>query len=419
MKKTLVSVILAIMLIVSSLMVVPFTADAMTSITNPADANGYSYTNSSELATRLNAVFNGDIGMYADADCTSEVQLALGQSLNNSTTYYVKSNATGTVSSGKQCFVYANAVYNRLFNEWVGGLATSFTNSQRVIDGGASSVSYEMFNDAGVRCGAYLRTTNQSTGEYNGYSGHSMLVLSYDESEIVILDGNSDGKGLIRITVNTWDEFNANHFTRSNRYLCYVVQPTDTYYNTLFSVTHNHDWVIEIKEATCTESGAEIHKCKECGLVEKTEVIPALSHNWSGWRVTDAATCTEDGIQTNTCKNCGETETKSISATGHNWGDWLTVIPAQDDTAGLETRICKKCATIETNEIPALSFLKGDANGDGRITAIDARIALQIAAGLNTPTDEMVKLLDMNDDGKVSAVDARTVLQIAAGIETV
>ena len=62
-----------------------------------------------------------------------------------------------------------------------------------------------------------------------------------------------------------------------------------------------------------------------------------------------------------------------------------------------------------------LTTLVGDANGDGRITAIDARIVLQIAAGTKTVSNEEIALLDVSGDGKITAIDARRLLKIAAG----
>ncbi len=59
----------------------------------------------------------------------------------------------------------------------------------------------------------------------------------------------------------------------------------------------------------------------------------------------------------------------------------------------------------------------GDANGDGKVTAIDARVTLQAAAGLEPLTDDLIKVLDMNNDGKVTAIDARWILQISAGLK--
>lgn len=64
----------------------------------------------------------------------------------------------------------------------------------------------------------------------------------------------------------------------------------------------------------------------------------------------------------------------------------------------------------------ALTAILGDVNGDGKVTAIDARWVLQIAAGVKTVTAEDKALADVNGDGKVTAIDARKILQIAAGL---
>lgn len=60
--------------------------------------------------------------------------------------------------------------------------------------------------------------------------------------------------------------------------------------------------------------------------------------------------------------------------------------------------------------------LIGDANGDGRITAVDARMILQNAAGTNSISNTKIPILDISGDGKITAVDARYVLQISAGL---
>lgn len=62
-------------------------------------------------------------------------------------------------------------------------------------------------------------------------------------------------------------------------------------------------------------------------------------------------------------------------------------------------------------------FVKGDLNGDGKVTAADARIALQIAAGLKKPTAEQLKAGDIDGDGKITAKDARLILRMAAGLK--
>ena len=202
-------------------------------IKNPNDASGGSYTNSSALASELDKVFAGDIDVYSDSKCTKEVSMPIGTNMSNSTQYYVKSKVTGKNVSGWQCYIYANAVYNKLFNEWVGH-GTSFSHSAVVISGGANTATYEMFKKAGVRCGAYMRTTGSKSGAYDGNVGHSLIILSYDSSYVNYLEGNGDGNGAIRITKTTWSEFNSGQLSGRSRYISHVVQPIDSYYDSLY-----------------------------------------------------------------------------------------------------------------------------------------------------------------------------------------
>lgn len=60
----------------------------------------------------------------------------------------------------------------------------------------------------------------------------------------------------------------------------------------------------------------------------------------------------------------------------------------------------------------------GDINGDGNVTAADARIALRISAYLYEPTQEEENAADINMDGTVTAADARTILRISAKLES-
>ncbi len=68
--------------------------------------------------------------------------------------------------------------------------------------------------------------------------------------------------------------------------------------------------------------------------------------------------------------------------------------------------------------IPAFASSKvlGDVNDDGKITAVDARIVLQVVAGIKEEAGIIRSNGDVNYDGKISAVDARIILQCVAGI---
>ena len=73
-----------------------------------------------------------------------------------------------------------------------------------------------------------------------------------------------------------------------------------------------------------------------------------------------------------------------------------------------------------STEQAAVDFKLGDVNGDGKITAKDARFALRKAVGLESyaPESREFKACDINKDGKVTASDARKILRAAVGLET-
>ncbi len=69
-------------------------------------------------------------------------------------------------------------------------------------------------------------------------------------------------------------------------------------------------------------------------------------------------------------------------------------------------------------ESEASSIVIGDVNGDGEITAKDARLALRISAKLDVPTADQKVAADVNGDGDVTAKDARSILRYSAKLDT-
>ncbi len=58
----------------------------------------------------------------------------------------------------------------------------------------------------------------------------------------------------------------------------------------------------------------------------------------------------------------------------------------------------------------------GDADGDFKVTSVDARVILQYVAGLRTADEVNFEYMDVDCDGDIDAVDARWVLQMVAGL---
>ena len=64
-------------------------------------------------------------------------------------------------------------------------------------------------------------------------------------------------------------------------------------------------------------------------------------------------------------------------------------------------------------------YSPGDINGDGKITAQDARLALRASAKLEQLNATQTLAADINNDGNVYANDARSILRISARLESI
>ncbi len=67
--------------------------------------------------------------------------------------------------------------------------------------------------------------------------------------------------------------------------------------------------------------------------------------------------------------------------------------------------------------VSADSFMLGDVDGNGKITAMDARTVLRAAAKIETLPEEYIVAADVNFDGKVTAMDARMILRASSRVE--
>ena len=118
------------------------------------------------------------------------------------------------------------------------------------------------------------------------------------------------------------------------------------------SVSHNiGDWTIT-KNATCTETGTKVKKCKVCGYVSETQTIAVTGHSYTIQVV--APTCTAQGYTNHTCSKCGHNYKDTYTnITSHNYGAWTVTKNATCTEKGSQTRKCQTCGHTETTEIAA------------------------------------------------------------------
>ncbi len=62
------------------------------------------------------------------------------------------------------------------------------------------------------------------------------------------------------------------------------------------------------------------------------------------------------------------------------------------------------------------TFLEGDVDNNGEVTAMDVRYTLQFIAGTKDLDAKAQKRADVNGDGEITALDVRGILQIVAGL---
>ena len=214
-------------------------------ITNRSAVDGSNYTPSPALAEKLNAIFDGNAGIYADKACMKPVNTYLGTSpvRNNGVCMYVGPEGGKALERGTSCFIYANGVYYTLFGESTGsGEAGENSESLNLRTTGSRRATYENFKAWGVR---------QGTGALVRASGHSFIVLNYDEEGLTYLDGNGNGQGLVAINKEPWEKV-------FYSYVYYIIQPKETHYGALYATGmcgENLTWAVD-EEGTLTITGS-------------------------------------------------------------------------------------------------------------------------------------------------------------------
>ena len=240
-----------------------------------------------------------------------------------------------------------------------------------------------------------------------------------------------------------------------------------------------HRWIIDentdaegwtvVNEPTCTDAGEKTRVCAVC-LSEETVEIEPLGHTTDEWTVTKDPTPVTPGEREGRCKRCDALFTETIPVISEELPDdvkMLTLI----DNASIAFNESKTCVTgvkagstvndvllqfrypghilatdISLKEVDGESkvatgyflfllkinpetgqpepidttciILKGDVDGDGTISAVDARLALRIAASLENVRSPFFMAADLNGDHTVTAAEARMILRVASRLDS-
>ncbi len=376
------------------------------------------------LAARLDVVFRSGI-----SGCVSPALPAVGSALDTSAKYTVTYEKLKDKNwSGWTCMAYAYAAYSYLFGYKCGDASNSYYNKVIPEAKAKKAVSYSQFQNWGVKCGTYMRTTANSDGSYNASKGHSIIILKYDSSGIYTLEGNySSGK--IGILYYTWNQFNSYTFTGKSRCVCAMTKPTENVYSSISypstpapalvgktskpSVSVNGQTVTVSWSYSGSASYIDVYLIQQpwgpedikyhqsttgnsvtfynvadngTGYAAYTVARPNpdsyssewadgiyvtlahTTHTWDGGKVTKPATETSTGIKTYTCTVCGATKTETIaklSHTTHKWDNGKVTKEATLTETGVKTYTCTVCGTTKTEVIAQPNSITYTGEGGG------------------------------------------------------
>ncbi|MBR3954159.1 MAG: hypothetical protein IKJ63_01635 [Clostridia bacterium] len=167
--------------------------------------------------------------------------------------------------------------------------------------------------------------------------------------------------------------------------------------------------------ANCHTEGMEIaycdYGCGEIGVMMR-DYNSDLHDGDTEIRNAYPATCTADGYTGDIiCLSCDAIKEygSPIRANGHQW---IAV------DAGMQQ--CEKCGAVNRVEQPPVfgGGKTGDVDGDGEITAGDARLALRAAVGLENLNEVQMIDADIDKNGEITSSDARSILRASVGLET-
>lgn len=175
---------------------------------------------------------------------------------------------------------------------------------------------------------------------------------------------------------------------------------------------HHYSRTGSTHKGWCDEREYKYIECERCGTSKL--VLGDFGDHLIKYFPVEEATCQTPGMERGVCTVCDEVLEREIPIADHNWTEWEVVVAPTEETEGERERKCTMCETVEKEILPKLSTVIGDANGDGKVTAMDARWVLQYAAEMRELDEHQLKLADVNNDGKVSAIDARKILQMVA-----
>ena len=197
-------------------------------------------------------------------------------------------------------------------------------------------------------------------------------------------------------------------------------------------------------ESTCSVHGETILRCTECDY-SCVELLPLEPHIYTVQMI--APEENSYGFTKYKCVNCGDVIRKDVKDKLDEDAliDTGDIIQRDDGYVYVSTNVTDEelfdafpgYVYVESDEdadgarlapageesVPEKSFLTlllpGDADGDGKVTGLDARVVIRACVSMQEIESERARLAaDIDFDGKITTDDARWILRTSVGYDT-
>lgn len=206
------------------------------------------------------------------------------------------------------------------------------------------------------------------------------------------------------------------------------------------------DWIIVV-EATNTVTGLKYRLCVDCGNIEY-EAINIIEDNETemsdvtiGFEQSTDASIIDEPTDEETSVFVEESTTLIINETTTlicldiNADTQLGIQESQNkieteveihgftESESISKKLCEQCSSevLSIKEVNSqenkVDYKLGDVNSDGKITALDARLALRCSALLEVFTAIQKLCADVDFSGKITSADARKILRYCANLD--
>ncbi|MBO4733582.1 MAG: leucine-rich repeat domain-containing protein, partial [Clostridia bacterium] len=293
------------------------------------------------------------IGDYAFEYCTGLTSITIPDSVTSIGVYpfeYCTGLTSITVESGN--IVYHSAG-NCIIETDSKTLIAGCKNSIMPNDGSVTSIGNSAFRDCTGLTSITIPDGVTSIGNYTFYDCTGLTSITIPDSVTSIGRGAFKGcTGLKSITIpDSVTEICSGAFGNCTELTDIYYAGTEqqkanisieSYNNPLTNANWHYITLLNVKSATCTESGytGDTGWEENGEVIEYGETIPALGHSYTA--VVTAPTCTAQGHTTHTCSRCRDSYVDNCTEPlGHNY--ILSVTPPTCTTQGYTTYTCSRC----------------------------------------------------------------------------